>query len=549
MRFQLQQQSHDSQISITHTSLDSNNNNKQDSKATHLLIKREIMEELQKLVHIALNPQQNYSNEVKFHTQAQFDKIIADHSQDCDFFFNIIRSTTDPYIKFWAIGALGSIVEKFYPSYPVSLKQSLHESYFALLESSPAVILTDTFIENRYALLFISIVKIGYPADWPDAFKKLLGLLDSKAVASDFAYKIRITDFILTALIEFDREIVEFYENKTQEDFQRSREIKEEMRKKVVADIVFLLSQILDNADFLGAHAAGQLVTKSLVVSEKFIAWTSVETFLERVPKYVELLGNKAFQVNAAKCIYALLEKGMEPIAKLSIIEKYHLLEILAKVDISSSENEEYAKEVSLIINRVGLFFLECSTGHEDLSLDIKKSSQENFYNVLQLACKCLDSDSTAVSLNVVELINQYVNSLRREPELTQIHMNSLTFIVQLLVKRIQYPPYYSVEDPPENASDEPYIYYRNELNSILANMLTLPTVQKDLLNLMGQIISNLKLKHAELTPHQREAALYILFRIGEPLRGSLFCRYDSFTRHNNDAKVWDFGRDNEYIN
>ena len=252
------------------------------------------MEELQKLVHILLNPQQNYSNEVKLHTQATCDKLIAEHAQDYSFFFSIIQSTDDPYLKFWAIGALGSVVEKFYAAHPVELRAKLHELFFAFVETNPAALFANTFIENRYALLFISIVKADYPTHWPDAFGRLLGLLNSKI--SDFALKIKVTDFILTALIEFDREVVEYYENKTQDDFQRGREIKEELRKGKVGDIALLLGEIIDNAGLLEGQNAGGLVNKALEAAEKIIAWASVETFMEKIVKLVTCLRSSSFQ-------------------------------------------------------------------------------------------------------------------------------------------------------------------------------------------------------------------------------------------------------------
>ncbi len=151
------------------------------------------MEELQKLVHILLNPQQNYSNEVKVQTQAQSEKIIADHAQDCAYFFQVLESSADIYTKFWTIDAICRIVARYYPSYSPALKQQLHDLYFATLERNPMAVLANPCIENRYALVFVGLIRASYPTVWPSAFVKLLSLLCTELAGKSIEHKLRYT--------------------------------------------------------------------------------------------------------------------------------------------------------------------------------------------------------------------------------------------------------------------------------------------------------------------------------------------------------------------
>jgi len=477
------------------------------------------MEELQKLVHILLNPTQNYSNEIKLNTQIACNKIIETHSLDYAFFYNLIQTTSDPYIKFWAIGSLGTIVEKFYNNHSIALKQNMHNLYFSILESNPAAILSDNFIENRYALLLISIIRADYPIKWPDAFTRLLGLLNIKSAMENMALKLKYTDFILSVLIEFDREIVEYYEGRTQEDFQRGREMKDELKKGTATEICQIIVQILENISFLVTNGIPNLVSKALECTEKLISWANLDNFLNMIPHLILLLENKDFQTKAARCILAILERGMEPVSKINIIQKNKLIEIFSeKIANLNLFDEDFSKEISLIMNKIGLFYLECYTGHEDLPEDIKNSIQTTFFILLQLAFKCLDNENINISINCLEFISQYINSLRNKV-LSTINVDSLIFLLQIIIKRMQYPNFYDIDNLPENLSEDPYTNYRNELNSILSQMLTLSPIQHDLLKFIENLIVEIKSKYPDLTPHQKEAIFYIIFRIGEPLK------------------------------
>ena len=471
------------------------------------------MEELQRIIHITLNPQQNYSPEIRLQTQAQCDKIILDHAQDFAFFFNIIRSASDSYVKFWAIGVIGQIVERFYSSYPLLLKESLHKMYFDVINECPISIFSDSFIENRYALLFITILKVDFPFEWENAFEMLFKITSNQIASKDFTVKIKFIGFILSVLMEFNREIIEFDEGKSSEDFKRIREIKSKLNDGTIAEIYYFIDDILNNASTLIANSAIYIITKSLEILERIISWTSIDISITKIPILIKFIEKKKFQVHSLKCLNEIIKKGMEPINKLKIIEDYHLLELVK--NINANGDEECFKAISSFINRLGLFYLTCLHKNCKLEPDIQTNVRTTFFNILQLGYQCLDSEFHEVSIGVIEFLNQYISSLK-ETEFRPIHKESIGPLIEILLRRMQNPDLY--EDYDED--DKSLMYYRNELSSIIANMLLVPSIRPDIIDYIGKLVNCLKFQYLEVPLSQREVVLYIFFRIGEQLKG-----------------------------
>lgn len=135
------------------------------------------MEDVKRAILLGTNPQQNYSNEIKQQAQKFLENIIVEHSKDHQFFFQLLKSDTNTFIKFWALSGLETILRNYYSGYTAPLKMQLHEIYFQFLEKEPSVIFSEQCIESKYSLLFSLILRSDYPEQWPDAFTRLLSLL------------------------------------------------------------------------------------------------------------------------------------------------------------------------------------------------------------------------------------------------------------------------------------------------------------------------------------------------------------------------------------
>ncbi len=152
----------------------------------------------------------------------------------------------------------------------------------------------------------------------------------------------------MTTLLAFDREIVDYYELKRQEDCQKSNAIKDKMRESVVNDIAFLIKQVIENYCYFKENGAEKVVAQALEVMEKIVDWASVDLFLANLPAIIQFLGVPALQTASAKCIYSIIDKGMAAAVKISLFESLNLIPILSQWDPTvPGRDEDFQKSVS----------------------------------------------------------------------------------------------------------------------------------------------------------------------------------------------------------
>jgi len=464
------------------------------------------MEELQKLIQTLVNPQENYSNETKLQTKLLCDKIISDNAHNLEFFFRLIQTATDPYVKFWSISALYQLI------HTSSLSQNMYTLYFNTIINYPSAVLTNTYIETKYGLLFVLLIKTHYPSLWPNAFNKLLELTHIKDQNIDM--KVKIVGFVLTVLLEFDREIVEFNDNKTQEDFKKSKEIKEQMKKTDIANICYFLKEVIISGHILNSSSGEQLAIKALNVLEVFIPWINIESTLSLFPELIKLLENEVFQANSMRCVNALVSKGMEPLVKLELIEKNHILDLLSKV--SPNATEDYLKEITSLMSKLGLFYLECATSHKELPPEIKANSQSIFFNIIQLAYQCFQTFPLDLTLSLIQLFNHYISSFRYT-EYLEVHKISIDRLIEILIIRMQHT------DTIIPSTEITTQIYKKEINSIIINILSIPLLQQQFILFVSKLITSLQTQYTQFTLTQKIIILYLFIKLGEHIKGILF--------------------------
>jgi len=308
------------------------------------------MEDLQKAISILYNPKQFYSNQTKQEAELYCNKIIADHKTDYAFFLNLLEIFQDLYVQYWLLSALEVIIRQYYSNYAIENRKTLHEYYFTFLEQKPGIVFSNSQLMHKYSFIFTLLVRTDYPEYWPDAFDKLLALQNTENSMKDLNIKLAYFDFILTTLVDFDREIVDLYEAKSAEERTRGKIIKEEMRKRVINDITGFLNNIIQNYSGFKEHNSAHLVVKALDIASQIIDWASLDLFLGNLHIFVQFLGIPQLQTNSAKCIYSIIDKGMDPKKKLDMFDSLGLLHILGQwnpvLSVSSGSEEEFGKNV-----------------------------------------------------------------------------------------------------------------------------------------------------------------------------------------------------------
>ena len=176
---------------------------------------------------------------------------------------------------------------------------------------------------------------------------------------------------------------------------------------------------------------------------------------------------------------------------------------------------------MSTIVNKLGLFLLQCLVAKEGVTGEAAKVAETRFAPVLSLAFKCLDQEYTSVSLNVIELVTHYVACVRQLP-LQPSQVDSLLALARVVVRRLEYPQWYSVDHlAVHNSLEEMYNYFRTELGTLLSSLLSIPPLQQDLLLYVCQSFGHIRTAPTCSTPQQKEVALHLFLKLGEICKGS----------------------------
>jgi len=483
------------------------------------------MDDLTRAIMIQLNPTPDITPEIQFSAKSYCTKIIQDNRKNISYFFDMMQSSPEIYVKFWTISALEEIVTNYYHEYDIALRQQLHNFYFQILEKFPGAIFCSPYIESKYANLFCLILRQDYPDYWADAFAKLFQLLQSELCASTPSLKIQYIGYILTTLVAFDREIVDFHDTNSDisqkaaksELREKSTKIKDQMRINVVNDIAFLLQQVFESYVFFRDSGAENIVGLALEVLEKTVDWAKVELFVVNLPIIVQFLGVHGLQVNAAKSLYAIIDKGMDPSIKMSLFESLNLIGILAQWDPRiSGVDEDFQKNMAIVVNKIGLIFLEYLTDQK-VDIKVKQTVDMKFPAIIEMSIKYLDQDYPSVSIIISEFLNQYLVLLKKI-ELAPFHMQSVQMLLDVVVKRIQIPQEY-FKSTTLPVYEEAHSQLRNELTTIFVNMCSINSVQNGMIEYVKGMLETLKTSYQTLTLQQREVVLYLFYRIGQSIK------------------------------
>jgi len=475
-----------------------------------------IMEDLTNAILTQLNPKPGTSGEMQVNAKAYCMKVIQNHHKNYLYFFNLFQTSSDIFVKFWSLGAIEEIIKNYYNAYDVPLRKQLHECYLQIIERQPAIILCSPYIEAKYASLFCTLLKEDYPNYWPDAFTRLLSLLKLEVCTNPSA-KMQYISFIFNCLLAFDREIVDFRDVRLTEEHKKGVMIKDEMRKNVVNDIAFLIQQIIQNYEFLRANSFSVVIGQALEVLEKTVDWVKVELFTENLPFIIQFLGIPELQVQAAKSLYAIIDKGMDPAIKISLLKSLNLIFILSQWNPKiPGHNEDFQKAMANIVNKIGLMFLDYLADSK-VPLSVKQVIEENFPIITEMGFKYLDQEYSSVSVIICEFLNKYLNLLKKIT-MQEFHTQSIKVLLEIVMRRVQLPSeYFTTSELPE--LEESFVLFRGELTTVFVNMSSIPSIQQGMIEYINQAMEMLKTQYKALTGSQKEMILYLFYRLGQAFK------------------------------
>lgn len=194
----------------------------------------------------------------------------------------------------------------------------------------------------------------------------------------------------------------------------------------------------------------------------KYVSWIDINliTSDSRMTNLLNLLYNNQIRISVLNCLFGILHKGMDPIAKATFIEQFCLLQCINDLfakDYDKSEHE-FVVKLAKFFNKIGTELIECFK-----KLKTSKSSEHvHQLNLLFAAidnkfltlCRFLSNDNLEISIEVHPFAREYVQLIKSltkqtasaSPANNQFPIEDtkiqeiILVITKILIKNCKYP-------------------------------------------------------------------------------------------------------------
>ena len=178
------------------------------------------------------------------------------------------------------------------------------------------------FVMNSVVTILTLGIKFEYPGLWSTAFDEILPLAETGPHGVDLVVRI---------LSELEVEVVIFTETRSEEEKKSNTLIKDTMRgSAVISNIVSMLCR--HTVSMFHAGYSG-LAVKCLRCLAELIGWIELQlVVLEALQTIYRALSIPEFTGAACGCLYEILKKGMDPVAKIKMVHSIDLITALLTV-------------------------------------------------------------------------------------------------------------------------------------------------------------------------------------------------------------------------
>lgn len=290
-----------------------------------------------------------------------------------------------------------SIIREYLSSSPITL-QDTENRYLIRTTASQWLekVLADgnigsspSYVVNNMLSIFTLCIKREYPEHWPTAFEELLSLGDR--------YGLSGLDMVVRVLNELEIEVVMFQERRSAEEMAHNAIIKDTMREtnmvqRIVRFLVQAITFIHTNLQQQQQQPQEQkqfvsLGLRCLGSLSELIGWIDINIVISEAlgTLYTLLVDNDPLEIGALTCIYEIVKKGMDPVAKSELINGISLIPKLVNLSPrfvgtvamyqTDSKYEQIFvvhRQIGLVVDMIVLELLGCWIKYEDYIASLK---------------------------------------------------------------------------------------------------------------------------------------------------------------------------------
>lgn len=435
-------------------------------------------------------------------------------------FANLVQCT-NPHLNFWIVDQLILIVNLCYNSMSIEQRDKFRQLILKTIKHSINSIYQLTYIANKFCFLIITWLKYDFPDDSQLFFKELINNIASVSNNED---KMKRVVIFLDILLAFDEELIKDRHTYTKFEAEKSTIIKDYMRINNIAEISFLVTQIIDNEQYFDQ----KIVSKTIRLIAQLIDWNQLNIFEVAIEKILKsLIQKNQYQTECFELINALIKKGMDHTLKIQIIKQLKLLNFINDILAHTYNNEKLISIISETINTIGIFVLESYNLIKKAIKNGNNCDNEIIY-INEFLIFCINGANKIININEIgykcslAFINflSGLNSFLKIAEneiVQQTCLNSLKELIVTLGNSFIIPIMFDLTNGNFiQMKEHCFFVYRKEYNVIYSNFFCLKHLQEFYLDI---IIKLFKLVQQNSNLHSVENFMFLMNSIVQGIK------------------------------
>ncbi|XP_071816204.1 exportin-T-like [Apostichopus japonicus] len=378
------------------------------------------------------------------------------------------------------------------------------------------------FIKNKVAQLFSLVFVQDYLNHWPTFFQDLLQYL---------SHGPPVIDVFLRILLAIDIEVVDRDIAHTPEETQRNTLLKDTMRVQCVPALVDSWYQILKTYESQNP----ELTCLCLEVIGCYVSWIDIglianEHFIERMLNHLTV---EALRESACDCFCEIINKGMDSVAKVELIESVsNVLQTAGVLPPNYEDDVDYLAKLSNLISDMGCQLIGC---WQRLS---KEGTIENTGNALRaiqgkltFMFAFLGHEDDDVSLATMDFTKEYIGLLKQVGSSAILSQFGMEDLLKVVMKKFEYDDSYNFDSQGED--EVMFLDYRKQMMVLFVNLAKLN--QELVLNCVHQLLEMTLSQWKNVTFTQCELAIAMFYNLGEaipPVQGNQFTWKEETVMH-----------------
>ncbi|EGC32961.1 hypothetical protein DICPUDRAFT_155048 [Dictyostelium purpureum] len=424
----------------------------------------------------------------------EYTNRIKENPKAWEFCLEKLRTTNNTYIKFFCIQVFQDIILHKYELLTTEDKLNLRVGLLKWFQSHLIVNQEETPIKNKFAQIIVLLFKQEYPDGWPAFFEEILSLLNLQNFS---------VDIFLRICKSIDEEVVSFDVHRSPAELAQNTMIKDKMREKAIVNIVSSWYEILTK------QKNSSLINMTLQNIKTYVGWIDINLIVNDpfIQVFCNFLREKSVREEVVDCFKEIINKGMDPMAKLTLIQQLRIKDIIGLTSLDSSE---FVVKVGNLVNLTGMEILR---GMESLQQDPGRSFSNGeilLNDMLQILVQFFNNESNDVSYSVYGFASLYVQKLKGIKNISGQQFEHIRALVQIVRNKMRFK---TDKYDDEDDSEIKILDFRKDLSNLFRNIFRIrPDLVSEFVTAnISNILTNPGINYSDI-----EVSIYLLFQMGE---------------------------------